>query len=707
MDIGTNRKTGEPVVLPSSILRKHVAMLGANGSGKTVAAKILIEEATLEGIPSIIVDPQGDLARLAVTGDRALLTEKGGNAERSRLWDEKAEVRIWTPTRNKGLPICLNPFSPPTGESLTHEERVSSWDLMATGFTVLAGHDVEKKRTGGQIKAFLNDLFIESAKVDFYPNNFVSLSELVLNPGLLLDKGAEPAKVEKLLEGYVKKAVREDLSRTFNTLDSGVNQLLFSMGVPMNIDTLLEPVKEGKIPVNIFYLNSLASEDLRQSFLQELGRRLYDWMLKQSAKEGETKLLFFIDEVQKYLPSDPRQPPAKEMIKLLFEKGRKHGFCCALATQSVTNVDYKILGQANTIFIGKFNSKQDRNKVADLLKVGGSDVGMVDELTTLKAGEFQIVCSDISKSPIPVMNRWLYTEHGATLGENEVEDLTPQYLRDWAKENSVTQSHSAYPPAIPLSREEISKGLAESETPFESHLMGGLMLLKDPKDPLSVMLGVTNLLTAFVLLATTFILGQAWIDGDNSGWLLLVGSLLSLVACVALVVETLLSGEKSLVQRIRKRARPIQYLILVWIWILWFGNKAELFDLSWASILVDMAQTVTTLFVVLEMSHRLSLGRLQMQVDWNPVGMMKEAYHSLKLMISESEIAVMRATSTQVMKSLQSLTEIVTVLILGLLIFEIGPAADSLLFNEIALRLFSIYVLQICARGYVYSQKSA
>ena len=107
------------------------------------------------------------------------------------------------------------------------------------------------------------------------------------------------------------------------------------------------------------------------------------------------------------------------------------------------------------------------------------------------------------------------------------------------------------------------------------------------------------------------------------------------------------------------------------------------------------------------MSHRLSLGRLQMQVDWNPMGMMKEAYHSLKLMVSESEIAVMRATSTQVMKSLQSLTEIVTVLVLGLLIFEIGPAADTLLFNEIALRLFSIYVLQICARGYVYSQKNA
>ena len=702
MDIGTNRISGEPVVLPTSILRKHVAMLGANGSGKTVAAKILIEEATLEGIPSIIVDPQGDLARLAITSDRAALIENGGDAERSRLWEEKAEVRIWTPTRKKGLPISLNPFSPPTGESLTHEERVSSWDLMATGFTVLAGHDIEKKRTGGQIKAFLNELLLESARLKCYPKDFVSLSELVLNPGLMLEKGAEPSKVANLLDRYIKKSVREDLSRTFNALDSGVNQLLFSLGVPMNIETLLEPVKAGKVPVNIFYLNSLASEDLRQSFLQELGRRLYDWMLKQSAEEGETKLLFFIDEVQKYLPPDPRQPPAKEMIKLLFEQGRKNGLCCALATQSVTNVDYKILGQANTIFIGRFLTKQDRSKVADLLKVGGSDVGLVDELPNLNAGEFQIVCPDVSKSPIQVKTRWLYTEHGPTLSENDVEDLTPQYLRDWANEHSATHSHSEYPPAIPLSREQISKGENESETPFESHLMGGLMLLKDPKDPLSVMLGLTNLLTAFVLLSTTFILGNSWINGDNSGWLLLVGSLLSLGSCAVLIIETLLGDEKSLVQRIRKRARPIQYLVLIWIWILWFGNKAEWFDLSWATMLVDIAQTAVTLFVVLEMSHRIRLGKVQMQFDLNPLGMMKEAMHGMKLLLSKTEIAVMRATSTQVMQSLQSLTEIITLCLLGMIIFDFGITTDSVLFNEIMVRLFSLYALQITARWYVY-----
>ena len=60
----------------------------------------------------------------------------------------------------------------------------------------------------------------------------------------------------------------------------------------MDIETLLEPAKDGKVPVNVFYLKSLGSEELRQSFLQELGRRIYDWMLKQKAEEGETKLMF-------------------------------------------------------------------------------------------------------------------------------------------------------------------------------------------------------------------------------------------------------------------------------------------------------------------------------------------------------------------------------------------------------------------------------
>jgi hypothetical protein len=598
----------------------------------------------------------------------------------------------------------LDPFQPPSGD-LDAEALIASWDLMATGFTALAGHNVEKKNPGGQIKAFMYQLLTESARQGCLPGDFVALAELVANPASMLDYEADAGRIKEIEQGFIKQTVREDLARRFNALDSGVNQLLFSLGVPMDIETLMEPAINGRIPVNILYLNALGTDELRQSFLAEFGRRLYDWMLRQSPEEDETKLLFFIDEVAPFLPSDPRKPPAKEVIKLLFKQGRKYGLSCILATQNVSDVDYKILGQANTQFIGLFLTPQDQKKVEALLKIGGADPSFVEDLPELQAGEFQMVCSDVSDQPIPLKTRWLYTDHGPPLGEDEVESLTTKTLRDWAKSRSVKRTRPVMPPAIPLTRAEMSRGLVESEQPFESHLMGGLMLLKDPKDPLSVMLGATNIFTAAILLLTTYILGQSWIDGDSSGYLPLFGSLISLIACIALGIETLLGDDRVLVQRVRQRARPIQYLILLWIWILWFGNRAEWYDLGWSSKMVDVTQTVTTLFVVLEMAHRIRLGKLQMQLDWHPLTMMKEAMHSMRIFLSESEIAIMRATSNEVMQALRGLTDLVTACLLGLVLFEVGGFTfESTFTSELVLRLFSIYVLQIIARVYVNMQ---
>tara|TARA_Y100001954_G_C15798419_1_gene598793 strand:- start:178 stop:2307 length:2130 start_codon:yes stop_codon:yes gene_type:complete len=709
MEIGTNRVTGESVDLPTSILRRHVAMLGANGSGKTVAAKVLIEEATLEGIPSIIVDPQGDLARFAQSGNSDKISEMGGSIERLQKWKDKAEVRIWTPGKSNGLQVCLNPFSPPRGEYKNSDDVQEAWDLMASGFTALAGHDAENPRSGKQVKSFLNELLMESAKFDCLPTNFESLANLVLDPKNLIEEGAEESKIEKLLTGYIKKSTREELSRTFNSFDSGVTKILFSEGVPLDIETLIEPAEEGKVPVNIFYLNSLGTEENRQSFVLELSRKINSWMLKQNAAKDEVRLVLFVDEVQKYLPPDNKpKPKPKDMLKLLFEQGRKFGVSCILATQSVSNVDYKTLGQAHTIFLGKFQLKQDISKIEDLLKESDDhDSSLVDELPNLLQGEFQIsTLKEVSDGPIPIKTRWLYTEHGQIVTEEEVETFTPESLRVWANEKSLSTSSGDLQLALPFSDSKSVRGMSSANEPFESHLMGGLMLIKDSKDPLSVMLGITNLLTAMLLLSTTYLLGQSWIEGDSSGYLLLVGSLLSLVACVVLVIETLLADEKGLVKQVRKRARPIQYAILMWVWLLWFGNRANWFDLSSVSLLIDIVQTVASLFVLLELAHRIQLAKVEMQMDWNPVSMMKEAYHSMKVLLSESEIAAMRATSNQVMKSLQLLTELFTIAILGMLVFDISLSTNSVLFDEIILRLFTVFALQLSARGFIVWQKA-
>ena len=151
--LGNRRDTGEPIDIAPQVLARHGAMLGSTGSGKTVMAKALIEEAALAGIPSLIIDPQGDLARLALGIDMGELEEKDGIVARAKQLLDRCEVRIWTPLRSKGLPLCIDPFRAPPAD-LDPEEAITAWDMVAAGFANLAGFDVEKAQ-GKTVKPFL------------------------------------------------------------------------------------------------------------------------------------------------------------------------------------------------------------------------------------------------------------------------------------------------------------------------------------------------------------------------------------------------------------------------------------------------------------------------------------------------------------------------------------------------------------------------
>src|SRR5689334_16135414 len=79
------------------VLLRHAVLLGASGSGKTVASKVLVEEAIRSGIPSIVVDPQGDLASLAMPGDAGAAKQKGLPDDAAREILARADVVVWTP----------------------------------------------------------------------------------------------------------------------------------------------------------------------------------------------------------------------------------------------------------------------------------------------------------------------------------------------------------------------------------------------------------------------------------------------------------------------------------------------------------------------------------------------------------------------------------------------------------------------------------
>ena len=709
MFLGSRRDNAKPIDIPPQVLARHAAMLGSTGSGKTVMAKALIEEAAIAKIPSLIIDPQGDLARLALGIDEKDLTAQGGDISRARKLLDMCEVRIWTPLRSKGLPLCIDPFRAPPAD-LDPEEAITAWDMVAAGFTSLAGFDVEKAQ-GKVIKPFLYEILVEGTKLGVDVGDFRSLAKVVrephhefirqLYPQCFVDDEEDKVDVPTWEEVMVEfgladfeerlpKSTRNDLARRLSAFSSGVNQLLFSNGVPIDIDSFVEPAIPGKIPLNIVYLNTIQDEAQKQYFVQELSRELYDWMLTQQPADGELKLLFFMDEVAPYLPPHPRNPPAKDLIKLIFKQARKYGVACVLATQNVSDVDYKILAQANTTFIGRFTQPQDVEKVRHLLKESGGDQDLVAQLPTLGPGQFQMVAPDVDAAPVPIQCRWLYTDHGAPLNEDQVEDLISPEIRAWAKTRSSGKTKNRGAGAAKAAsrgsnwnkgdvKEEI--GLVEAariksiggmtaaahgvvdDSAFEVRLMGGLSVLKDGRDPLYTMQAAVNTASLAALAWTLVALMLAWRDRDLDWWWILAGAAITSVVGLVIALEGFLSHDTELLKKINQFARVFQLILVGWLWILVILSETDKLNLRGAQPLLEIVVVWVSLFAIIEFVNRFRLGKIR----WNG-GSALDKIVGLTAVLTDAQLTDMKSNSSQIMSGLRLILNSFTLVWLCVLI---------------------------------------
>ena len=743
--LGHRRDTGKEIDIQPMVLARHAAMLGSTGSGKTVMAKALIEEAALAKIPSLIIDPQGDLARLALGIEPSELEAQNGDVVRAKKLLEMCEVRIWTPLRSKGLPLCIDPFRAPPGD-LDVEEAITAWDMVAAGFTGLAGYDVEKAQ-GKVVKPFLYEILVEGTKHGLNVCDFQALARVVREPNQEFTRQLYPECFYEVEEGEEKpdvptweevmiehrltdfeerlpKTTRNDLARRLSAYSSGVNQLLFSNGVPIDIDSFVEPAIPGKIPLNIVYLNTIQDEAQKQYFVQELSRELYDWMLTQQPADGEIKLLFFMDEVAPYLPPHPRNPPAKDLIKLIFKQARKYGVACVLATQNVSDVDYKILAQANTTFIGRFTQPQDVEKVRHLLKESGGDQDLVAQLPTLGPGQFQMVAPDVDPAPVPIQCRWLYTDHGAPLNEDQVEDIISEEIRAWAKTRSsgntknrgAGAAHAASRGSSWNARgvdEEWAIGNAEAvvenarikavggmtaaahgivdDSAFEIRLMGGFAVLKDGRDPLYTMQAAANIASVVVLAWTMVALMIAWRDGGIDWWWLLISMGLSGVTGLVITLENLLSHDAELLHRLTRFARAFQVVLIGWLWGLLIWSTFGSLDLRGAEPLLEVVVVWVSTFTLIEVAHRFRLGRIR----WNG-GSALDKLKGMTAVLTKVEVTEMKANSSQIMSGVRwGLHGITLVWLCVLLVLYEGllPIEDGGAWSRPTLWLASMYGL--------------
>jgi hypothetical protein len=411
IDPAVHQRTEHTTTIPSSDFTTHGVIVGMTGSGKTGLGVVLIEEALSSGVPSLLIDPKGDLTNLCLTfpslapsdftpwvneGD----AQKAGQsvadfaAAQAKAWTDglagwgitpdrvaalrqKAEFTIYTPGSNAGIGL----------------------NIIGSLAAPAAGTDPEIM--GDEIEAFVGGL-LELVGIEADPltsREHILLSNLVMSEwtnGRSLDL---PSLVGMVQNPPIRKLGVFDLDQFFPPKDRlgfamRLNGLLASptfgawlAGTPLDIDAMLH-THDGRPRCAIVTTAHLGDQE-RQFVTTLILGKLVTWMRKQSGTT-DLRALLYMDEVAGYLPPTAA-PPTKKPIMTLMKQARAFGVGVVLSTQNPVDIDYKAISNAGTWMIGRLQTDRDKQRLLDGMSAasGGVDVKAVgDTISGLAKREF-------------------------------------------------------------------------------------------------------------------------------------------------------------------------------------------------------------------------------------------------------------------------------------------------------------------------------
>jgi hypothetical protein len=401
-DAGANALKEDLVLYDSKDLTTHAVCVGMTGSGKTGLCLSLLEEAAIDGVPAICIDPKGDLGNLLLTFpnlapadfapwvDSAEASRKGQSVEAFAAataenwkkglaeWDQAperitrlksaAEVAIYTPGAETGLPLSvLRSFAPPAPELLADagalRDRVGS---VVSGLLSLLGMDADP--IGSREHILLANI-LEGAWRQGLALDVTGLIQAVQKPGF--DKlGAFD------LETFFPAKDRLKLAMSLNSLIASPGFATWMQGAPLDAQSLLY-TKSGKPRIAIISIAHL--NDAERMFVVTLIlNELIAWMRAQSGTSSLSAILY-MDEIFGYFPPTAT-PPSKQPMLTLLKQARAFGLGVVLATQNPVDLDYKGLANCGTWFIGRLQTERDKLRVIEGLKsaLSGQDLDTAD-----------------------------------------------------------------------------------------------------------------------------------------------------------------------------------------------------------------------------------------------------------------------------------------------------------------------------------------
>jgi len=447
VDVATGATIDEPLLYDSRDLVTHAVCLGMTGSGKTGLGIALLEEAAIDGVPALVIDPKGDLTNMLLTfPDLAAkdfepwvqqeeaerkgmdlqayaaaeaakwqkgLASWGQDGDRIRRLQAAASFRIFTPGSNAGEPISiLATFAAPPPELVDDAElfgdRVQSTATSLLGLVGIAG-DPLRSREHILISSLLDRAWRDGRSYDL-----AQLIADIQKPPL--DKvGVLP------LESFYPAKERFELAMTVNALLAAPGFEVWLKGTPLDVQQLLY-TSDGRPQVAVLSIAHLSDAE-RMFFVSLLLNQTLAWM---RTRQGTSSLraILYMDEIFGYLPPTANPPSKKPMLTLL-KQARAFGLGVVLATQNPVDLDYKALSNIGTWLLGRLQTERDLARVLDGLEgvAGGIDR---QELSRLLAGlgSRRFLLHNVhEEKPVLFESRWALSYLAGPLTRDQIRRL--------------------------------------------------------------------------------------------------------------------------------------------------------------------------------------------------------------------------------------------------------------------------------------------
>lgn len=389
---------GARIALPPESLTTHGVCVGMTGSGKTGLCVSLIEEVAGAGVPVIAIDPKGDLTNLALTEPDAAAAEGWRKGQAAwgvtdvAAWRDRVQTRIWTPGSDAGLSVdVLGALRRPAelGDDETRRELVTGCVSALLG---LVGEEADPVRSPAHV---VLARILEDAWLAGHDPDLPALLQALVDPPFA-KVGVFPT------DKFFPPDARMDLALRLNALLASPSFAAWAEGAPLDIPAMLR-VEGGRAPVHVFTLAHL-SEPERHFFVGLLLDRIAAWTRTLPGTSSLRALVFF-DEVWGFLPPHPKNPPSKRPLLALLKQARAVGVGTVLATQNPIDLDYKALSNAGTWFVGRLQTRNDRDRVLEGLTGSGMERADAEKLLDGVAPR-RFLLHRAGKSPTFLDTRW-------------------------------------------------------------------------------------------------------------------------------------------------------------------------------------------------------------------------------------------------------------------------------------------------------------